>query len=237
MLEESPQKLILATELHNIPNIQYSYFGKFLASCSISGRIVVYSGSPFQEIASFTHQNWMWSVNWIAKSEVEELSPSSYNPSHQSEFSNQEEHLDDYLLLCTDANRFYLIEFSKSIEQDMYKMKIVAEKKVGTPFMFRVPSNSLRFSISTKLETVPIVVAALQHGSLIVVVHIYMYQGCYLLAHRPINLSYHTILVGMDAFISSDQGGKVINVLALSQNPASIEYIKLKLSKSLQLAC
>jgi hypothetical protein len=235
--EESPQKLILATELHNIPNIQYSYNGTFLASCSISGRIVVYSGSPFKEIASLTHQNWMWSVNWISKSEIEELPLSSGQRAVSRDFFSENEQLEDYLLLCADANKFYLIEFTKSDNRDGYQMKIITEKKIGVPFMFRVSSNSLRFSISVKLEGAPIVVAALQHGSLIVVVHVCRYNGHYLLTHREVNLGYNSILVGMDAFVSSSQGGKFIEILALNVNPASIEFIKLKMTKTLQLAC
>lgn len=179
----------------------------------------------------------MWSVNWISKSEIEELPLSSGQRAVSRDFFSENEQLEDYLLLCADANKFYLIEFTKSDNRDGYQMKIITEKKIGVPFMFRVSSNSLRFSISVKLEGAPIVVAALQHGSLIVVVHVCRYNGHYLLTHREVNLGYNSILVGMDAFVSSSQGGKFIEILALNVNPASIEFIKLKMTKTLQLAC
>jgi hypothetical protein len=234
--EESPSKLILATELHNIPNIQYSYHGTFLASCSISGRIVVYSGSPFKEIANLTHKNWMWSVTWISKSEVEELSPSLVYSKKSSKYGDNLEELEDYLLLCSDATKFYLIEFTRAVTQDGFKMNIISERKVRLPFLFGVPANSLRFSISTKLKGHPVVVSALQHSPLIVIIHISMYNGVYILSNREIGHGLDKVIVGMDAFLSTSPEGNVINILTLNFDTPSIDYIKLKLSKALLLA-
>lgn len=172
----------------------------------------------------------------MAKKEVENLASSHHRKTPLFQKSSHKELLEDYLLLCTDANRFYLIDFSKSNKQGDYLMRIVFELEVRQPFLFNIPSNSMRISLSSKLRGLPIVIAAMQHSPLLVVVHVAQFEDTFLLLKRELLMDYNTILIGLDAFVLESSKGPIIQILALDFSSCAVQLLRLKMNSTLQLS-
>jgi hypothetical protein len=224
----------MATELHNIPNIQFTGCGKYLASCSISGRITVYTGNPLVEVAHYEQQDWMWSVNWLAKSEVEDIDLKTLITHTSISDTFKVNDLSDYLLLCSDGSKFHLFEFTRVSSTLHFTMSKVVTKSIKFNIMMAMRSDYLRISLAKKLEGLPLVVAGIQNSDTIIFAHILRLDGAYSVKLFEVDLKNDACIQGLDAFTSELSTGLSVTVLALCYN-RHVYMVRYKLSTLLQL--
>ena len=224
----------MASELHNIPNIQFSACGKYLASCSISGRITVYAGNPLAEVASYEQQDWMWSVNWLCRYEAESIDLKSLRTPAAIFAPCRRNDLSDYLLLCSDASKFHLFEFTRRSDGDGFVMTKAATQSVKFNVMMAMRSDYLRVSLAKKLDGLPVVVAAIQNSDTLVFAHILRLDGALSVRLFEVDLKNDACIQGLDAFVSTLSGGLSVTVLALCYSK-HVYMLRYKLSTLLQL--
>jgi len=95
------ERKVIEAHDHNVPCVQFSPCGKYVASTSIDKTVRFFDVKTGKKIAHLcTLASWGWSVNWIRKDEIYGYPSSSHK---------QEMDLQDYILFAADEKYLYLL--------------------------------------------------------------------------------------------------------------------------------
>ena len=114
--------------------------------------------------------SFMWSVNWLCRYEAECIDLKSFRTPAAISGPCRRNDLSDYLLLCSDASKFHLFEFTRRSDGDGFVMTKAATQSVKFNVMMAMRSDYLRVSLAKKLDGLPVVVAAIQNSDTLVFV-------------------------------------------------------------------
>jgi len=101
--EKSQMAVRLRDHAHNVPCVEFSLGGRFLASTSISSFLIVWEGD--RVVANFSpSQEWGWGVKWLLKSAF----------LGETKESRDSESLQDYILVHTTQTEIRLFSFNSA---------------------------------------------------------------------------------------------------------------------------
>ena len=174
---------------HNIPCVSISPCGQYYATCSIDGTFAIWQAHPEFKVVwrSDIGNEWLWSINWVRKSSIIDLSTPLYNIPANSLHTHYN-HFDSLLLLTGD----------KSIMVYWFDEDMVGECAETLRRYHHMLSNigMERISLVEVIEPLGICLAASQNGSSAI---IYLISKCHentksYQIHEIDNLSYDAML-------------------------------------------
>lgn len=157
----------------------------------------------------------MWSVSWLTKAEVENIDFRTMKSSGPKTMENKESDLDGYLLLCSDASKFHLFEFTKDCSQNGFRMERVATQSIKFNVIMAMRRDYLRLSLAKKLDGLPVVIAGLQNSDTVLAAHILRLDDSFLIRLYEVNLKNEACIQGLDAFTTELGSGLSVTILAL----------------------
>eukprot|EP01016_Furgasonia_blochmanni_P043001 TRINITY_DN5778_c0_g1_i11.p1 TRINITY_DN5778_c0_g1~~TRINITY_DN5778_c0_g1_i11.p1 ORF type:complete len:305 (-),score=22.36 TRINITY_DN5778_c0_g1_i11:12-926(-) len=188
--DSSLTRVTLEGHKHNIPCIQVSPCGRFLASVSIDKGLRVWDINSHKLLCIFPRmRNWGWSIVWIPRRTIKHYAAyktvTQYkhklreNPKYKKGSSLYS--LAKYFILSTDKNRIYLFDplgeenlSEINIEDDSklpIQMHLVNQLDNGLDFMFQF-AQILRYALTSYLNGLSLVVAAVQNTPFVHLAHL-----------------------------------------------------------------
>lgn len=107
--DDKLNRRVISAHDHNVPAVQFSPCGEFVASVSIDKSVRVFHVKTLKKVCQYPLLNWGWSLNWVVKSKV--LGYYKKDEKEETlELSTIAEQIKKYLLFVTDEVNLYLID-------------------------------------------------------------------------------------------------------------------------------
>jgi hypothetical protein len=179
-----------------------------LASCSISGKVTVYSLTDKRPVGVFAQKNWMWSVHWV-------LCPPDDITKMQRLLKKAQEivDLEDLVLVCSDAFIFHLFTFK--VEDSVVTMEKACQYSLDSISNPGFGRESFRLSLVKKIPDLPLIVGAVQHASVVVILQIGKTDGT-VWARGFRTECFTACWIGIDGNVQKVGGLDILNLYLLS---------------------
>lgn len=246
---------VFASHDNNIPSIQFSPCGNYIASISIDKSLQIFDVKTKRRLVKSFVSDYMWTVNWIQKNKVikignsEDLNAKEYNRGMSTGLLNDnddfgEVNLSDYLIVTTVWNEVQLFDLTinhnhKKLDEGfvMKPIECVEIKLKGINNMFR--NNSIRLSQCRCLDKIGAVVFGMHHSREAFITKVFQSDYGYHLAVQDMidNASKNLCLVGIEADVvnasSSESYDVLIYLLGIEKNFYKQRFMEEEINKCL----